>query len=132
MLYRVGRRIYASARGDLPNKPGTNGEYWLIDQAMARAPAGAIFLDIGANKGDWSACAIKSGAEHNKKIHIKAFEPCAGTRQLLLKRFTGMPEVQVYDTALSNEPGNAVLFSNEAGSGTNSLNSVSGKNQEPV
>jgi len=47
---------------DLPNRPATNGEYWLVDQMLPLVPPGSIVLDIGANKGSWTAYVLRAAS----------------------------------------------------------------------
>jgi len=131
-LYRIGRRLYMDARGDLPNQPGSNGEYWLLSIVMNYITNGAVLMDIGANKGDWTERALRNADARGLKVKIKAFEPSSPTRKLLCERFKDQPSVDIYDTAVSNNVGSATFYANSAGSGTNSLNSASGNQQETV
>ena len=60
--YRIGRKLYMSGRMDLPNRPATNGEYWLVDQMLRLVPPDSIVLDIGANKGEWTAYVLRAAS----------------------------------------------------------------------
>ena len=131
-IYRLGRHLYAWARGDLPNQPETNGEYWLVKQVLARAGSDAVLLDIGANKGDWTEQVLACARDAALPVHIHAFEPFSATRQMLEARFTTNASVAVHACAMSNRPGAATLYANHAGSGTNSMHPVSGKHQESI
>lgn len=132
LIYRLGRYLYARARDDLPNKPETNGEYWLIKQVMERVSNDAVFLDIGANKGDWTGKVLTFAEANGVGVKVHAFEPCGETRQILATRFANSPSVDIYATAMSSQPGAAVLYANHAGSGTNSLHPISGIQQEKI
>jgi FkbM family methyltransferase len=131
-IYRLGRHLYSWARGDLPNKPETNGEYWLVKQAMARVAGNAVFLDVGANIGDWTATVIGHAEAIGLNVYVKAFEPFGETRKMLAARFADITAVEIYATAVSEHTGTAVLYANHAGSGTNSLHPVSGRQQEAI
>jgi len=50
--------MYTYARGDGPNDPRTNGEYWLLEHVVKASPGPQVLLDVGANKGDWTAQAL--------------------------------------------------------------------------
>lgn len=131
--WRLGRKLYCAARGELPNEPSRNGEYWLLKRVLERAPGEAqhVILDVGANRGDWSNEAIRiSRPESNIRVH--AFEPSAPTRELLTKRLSGVREVTIHSCALSNVEGDSIFYSDGAGAGTNSLHEVSGPNKETV
>lgn len=131
-IYRVGRHLYAWARGDLPNHPETNGEYWLVKQVMERVGDSAVFLDIGANKGDWTGQVLVCSKAKGISVKVHAFEPFTATRQMLATRFASSPAVVVHAAAVSDRPGTATLYANHAGSGTNSLHPVSGKQEETI
>ena len=129
--WRVGRKLYCWARRDTENRPETNGEYWLLEQVVRNMPNGAVLLDVGANKGEWSAHACKLFGLRQLTASLHAFEPCSGTRAGLVSRLAEQ-SVVIHATAVSAQPGSATLFSNGDGSGTNSLSGVSGPGQETV
>ncbi|MEP4484846.1 MAG: FkbM family methyltransferase [Halioglobus sp.] len=131
-MYRAGRHLYARARRDLPNKPETNGEYWLLSQVMDHLEGNALFMDVGANRGDWTEQALRYTADKSRTLSVKAFEPSSYTRALLSQRFQANTAVTVYETALSSQAGTATFFIGRDGAGTNSLNSVSGNDTETV
>ncbi len=132
LMYRAGRHFYARARGDLPNKPEINGEYWLLSQVVGRLKGNALLLDVGANKGDWTEQALAYAAAISLPLSVKAFEPSSYTRSLLEARFEGNTAVSVYDAALSSSKGTATFFTGGAGAGTNSLSPVSGDHTEKI
>lgn len=130
--WRLGRKIYCWARKDIENKPETNGEYWLLQQVINRLDNGAVLLDVGANKGDWSAKSIQLLRQRQVVASLHAFEPCSGTRAGLIGRLKNDQTVVIHPAAVSAAPGSAVLYSNGDGVGTNSLSGVSGSGQETV
>jgi FkbM family methyltransferase len=130
--YRIGRKLYMSGHMDLPNRPATNGEYWLVDQMLRLVPPDSIVLDIGANKGEWTAKVLRAASVLGKSLRVIAFEPCTTTRSMLASRFAHEQRVEVLGTALSAESGYAFFYANVAGSGTNSLHPVSGDQRERV
>jgi FkbM family methyltransferase len=132
LAWRAGRRVYCMARGDFLNRPETNGEYWLLDRFLESAGGGAVFLDVGANVGDWTLRALESASRAGVSIRVHAFEPSAGTRDLLERRLSGRGAVQVDPRALAASEGEADFFSNAVGSGTNSLSALSGETVERV
>lgn len=130
--WRVGRKLYCWARGDSQNDPLRNGEYWLIDKVVAAADEPGTMLDIGANKGEWSARVLGAANAGGKQVRLFAFEPCSATRGMLQERLGTANGVTICSTALSSNEGEADFFSNGAGSGTNSLSAASGSSSERV
>jgi FkbM family methyltransferase len=131
LLWRLGRKTYTYARGDGPNDPHVNGEYWLLEQVLNGTPGPQVLLDVGANKGDWTAHAIGLVAAP-KEVHVHAFEPSLATRSMLTARFRGSAVVSVQPYALSVTVGEATFYCNDIGAGTNSLSPVSGPKEETV
>jgi FkbM family methyltransferase len=131
LLWRGGRKIYAYARGESANDPHTNGEYLLLRHILESGEGADILLDIGANRGDWTAKALQI-AQATRRIHVHAFEPSTATRASLSTRFTGDPAVTVHALALSSVAGEAAFFSVGAGAGTNSLSPIAGAEVESV
>lgn len=131
LLWRVGRKMYAYARGDGQNDPRINGEYWLLEHVLKASPSPQVLLDVGANKGDWTAQALGL-AETSKEVHVHAFEPSLATRSMLTARFQESVAVTVHPYALFETVGEATFYSSEDGAGTNSLSPSSGSNVEVV
>ncbi|MDG4550483.1 MAG: FkbM family methyltransferase [Candidatus Contendobacter sp.] len=130
LVWKIGRRLYMWAKRDLSNNPKTNGEYWLIEKLLSTSSSSAVILiDIGANKGDWSAQALKILDLLGKRGEIYAFEPAQSTYEFLIKKFQNNTNVMIKKTALSNYSGEAEFFVVGALAGTNSLlkNSLEGK-----
>lgn len=121
--------MYTYARGDVSNDPRTNGEHWLLEHVLKAAPTPQVLLDIGANKGDWTAHALGLTNVPNQ-VHVHAFEPSQSTRSMLTSRFVENPAVTVQPYALSDSVGKADFYSSEDGAGTNSLSPSSGMNVE--
>lgn len=131
LIWRLGRKMYTCARGDFTNNPRTNGEYWLLEHVRRASPHPQVMLDVGANKGDWTAHALKL-TQASKEVHIHAFEPSLATRSMLAARFLESAAVTVQPYALSDASGEARFYSSEDGAGTNSLSPLSGLNVEVV
>jgi hypothetical protein len=121
LAWRLGRKLYCWARGDLANDRERNGEYWLLERVLSAAPEAGVFMDVGANKGDWTLRALSLADATRKRITVYAFEPSSATRSMLSARLPSTPNVEVLPFALSSVVGRAEFFSNGAGSGTNSL-----------
>src|SRR6266550_3220031 len=132
LLWCVGRKLYCRARGDYPNRPETNGEYWLLDQVLGGTSREVVAIDVGANEGDWALRAIDLASRHRVTIRLYAFEPAAQTRAVLTRRLSEHQTVSIYDHALSSGVGDASFYSSENGSGTSSLSEISGSSRELV
>ena len=129
LMWRLGRKMYTYARGDGLNEPRINGEYWLLEQVLKASHGFQVLLDVGANKGDWTAQALGL-VRRSKEVHVHAFEPSLATRSMLTARFMESVAVTVQPYALSDSVGEARFYSNEDGAGTNSLSPSSGSNVE--
>lgn len=132
LAYRAGRRLYSWARGEVTNDPHSNGEYWLLELVTKAAPSGALFLDVGANKGDWTGQLVSNLEALGKRGKVVAFEPCGGTRSMLEDRFGNESFVEVVGFGISDRVGEALFFSSGDGLGTNSLHPLSGTVREKV
>lgn len=132
LAWRLGRKLYCWARKDIENCPETNGEYWLLDRVAQQIDNGEVLLDIGANKGDWSIHATSIFRRRQVTPFLHAFEPCSGTRAVLVNRLKDQTACTIHAAAVSSAAGSAVLYSNGDGLGTNSLSDVSGPSQETV
>ena len=131
-FWRAGRWLYCYARGDLPNRPDTNGEYWLLGEFVRLSKGSLVLFDVGANKGDWTLQALEIATRRNSRISVYAFEPCSGTRALLTQRISSYGGVSISGNALSSSEGEVCFYSNENGAGTNSLSEISGNQRELV
>lgn len=130
--YRAGRKLYCWARGERPNRPEENGEYALLACVLSRATDPVTFLDVGANRGEWSRRAVSEARARQKALTVHAFEPHSGTRAMLEDAVAALPEVKVEALALSNAAGTASFYSPAAGAGTSSLHPASGDPAEEV
>ena len=119
------------SRGDGTNSPTGNGEYWLLRAVLASAKTRQKLFDVGANQGDWCLEATKY-LPPNSQVTLHAFEPCAGTRQILSARVGGKSGISIYPYALCERNGIASFYSGAAGLGTNSLSKESGAIVEEV
>ena len=128
LLWRIGRKLYTYARGEGPNDPRTNGEYWLLQRVLEGSTDARVLLDIGANRGNWTAEALRLGPPGD--LHVHAFEPSLATRSVLTARFAESTAVSVQAFALSDILGEATFYTREDGAGTNSLSPTSGPNAE--
>src|SRR4029453_10269689 len=108
-MWRLGRKMYAFARGDGLNDPRTNGEYWLLDRVMAACQGPVVLLDVGANRGDWTAQALRVGGT-SEEVHVPAFAPSEPTRAMLAARFGTVSRVSVQPFALSDQTGEGTFY----------------------
>ncbi len=128
-LWRAGRAAYSAARGDLPNDPALNGEYWLLTEVLRSSVPGDRLLDIGANRGDWTVAALERGAA--SKCAIDAFEPSPRTRDALLARLGGAA-VTVHAYAMSDRAAKSTFYEVAPLAGTNSLHQVAHSTPVPI
>ena len=134
LIWRIGRRLYITARRDCPNNPENNGEYWLLEKLLSDHPKTNIptLIDIGANRGDWTAKAIESISNLGKNGLVYAFEPTQSTYIFLSNRFIANDCVKLNKIALSETSGEAEFFVVGELAGTNSLNWAEGTTVEKV
>ena len=126
IAWRLGRWLYSQARGDGPNDPTRNGEYWLLRSYLSMASGPIVLLDIGANVGNWTERALRY-SRGSRSLRVYAFEPAPAARALLEGRFAGHPSVVVKAVALSDVVGRARFYIGEPTAGTNSLSAISGQ-----
>jgi FkbM family methyltransferase len=127
LTWRLGRRLYCWARRDVPNNPETNDEYWLIEKLVGGAITNtAVLMDIGANKGEWTAQARRVLDRLGKHGVLYAFEPTNSTYTFLSNRFKADDCVKLNKIALSEHTGEADFFVIGELAGTNSLNNFQG------
>lgn len=132
LVWRVGRKLYCAARGELGNDPRTNGEYWLLNQVQFGQQALNVLIDIGANKGNWSFEAASAMRKRGLSGRIYAFEPASSTSRYLKRRFEHEPSVEVRQLAVSDSTGKAQFYVTEELGGTNSLFLVRDATSETV
>lgn len=99
-LYVFCRR-YVMAWSNAETDIDLNGERWLVETIAKRAPKqDAVFLDVGANIGDWSKLVL----QYAPGARLIAFEPVPPVREKLAANVaSGGAEILPY--ALSNEAG---------------------------
>ena len=127
-LWRVGRLVYCTARGEGQNRFETNGEAALqrrLARHGARTPDFFVCLDIGANVGHWSeslVCACReAGVE---RLRLIAFEPSLASREELnrcFERIRGNYQLEVRASAIGDYIGTAHFDMSGGTAGTNSL-----------
>ncbi len=133
LSWRLGRKLYCAARMEYANAPDCNGEYWLLGQILSYRDKGApLLLDIGANRGEWTAQASAIMDRRGIDGRILAFEPSAATFEYLGKRFEGARRVALHRLAVTDHAGEAEFFVVGNLAGTNSLHGSAGAIPEKV
>lgn len=131
VAWRVGRRLYQYARREGTPHPRVNGEYWLLDTAIAGASAGPLTLmDVGAHHGEWTSEARECLARHHRAGTTHSFEPTPSTFEHLTRRFSGDASIRIVPRALSEHPGQLTFHVVADMNGTNSL--VPGLASHPI
>lgn len=122
-VVRASRFALNRSRLDTPNSMSTNGETALQAWVLAMSePTGSVeVIDVGANTGEWSCCLLAAARRTGRTgVMLRAFEPSAHTCGLLREALKGQPAV-VYQRALSDRVGEAVMSVVAPAAGTNSL-----------
>jgi len=126
-LWRFGRALYMSARGDLPAEIATNGELGVqarVLDAYGRVSP-LVILDIGANVGGWTQPLLDE--THRRGLtdfEIHAFEPVPETFQALSERVKRHPlggRVHLVPDAVSSSTGAAEISVYQELGGGNSI-----------
>lgn len=122
--WRVGRKIYFEARGELPNDMKVNGESWLIAQAIAKLADDGEFhaWDVGGNVGEWTELLLEAAARSGVQVQVDLFEPAPGALAGLKQKFAANPVVRLHPIALSSRSGTAQFEVVGPSAGTNTLN----------
>lgn len=81
-----------------------NGELWLLNRLAIINPS--VFLDIGANRGEWSLAA--AGRCGGATVH--AFEPVAATYERLVGAVLANPRILTHPHALGEQNGELRLW----------------------
>lgn len=120
--WRLGRGIYARARGDVAADPKSNGEYFLLRKLFSILPPQTyLMVDVGANKGEWTLRAIEEATKNNSMLRLHLFEPARDSYALLRQKFDNKNEVTVNRLAVAERSGNVRLKISGECAGTNTL-----------
>ncbi|MBM0106165.1 FkbM family methyltransferase [Steroidobacter sp. S1-65] len=114
LLHRL-ERAAAHAQGKGYGTATIQQEVKLLQSFLTAEPKLAV--DIGGNVGSYTA----ELRRRNPNLEIHTFEPSATNLRKLAERFKHDPLVTLIPLAVSDRSGDAVLFSNEPGSGLGSL-----------
>ena len=85
---------------------------------------------MGANLGERTNRVLAVTEHVGKSAKVFAFEPCSATRKLLQERTLSATSVVVVLLALTDRQCDSRFFSSGAGADTNSLDPVSGPEEE--
>lgn len=130
IMVRVGRFLSNWGRLDVPNDMHTNGELLLLRSFVSVADRRQhhIFVDAGANVGDWALALLDICAEyHLHSFSLHCFEPHPVTFDTLSRRVKAHAlggRVRLFQQALSDDDANAALFIVGDNAGTNSLHPI--------
>jgi FkbM family methyltransferase len=140
-LVRFARMLALEARYEAGNAIESNGERLVQALALAAAPPqpAPVFLDVGANLGQWARSLLDQAAAAGRgELRLHCFEPCRATHEALGRNLAAhalAAHVATHRLALSNRAGTALLNVVGEGAGTNSLHEqpdVPRARQEPV
>ncbi len=126
LVWRVGRWLYLGSRRELLNNPRWNGEYalqtWLLADRTS-CVKGSVFIDVGANIGDWTKNLLDRLREHaSSQVVIHAFEPAPAQRQILQSRLeTGENFLQIDPRAVGADVGKSRFYITGDSTGTSGL-----------
>ena len=122
--WRLGRKLYCTARGEGANQIDINGEAYAQRRVLAMAKPGESItvFDAGANLGEWTQSLIEQmRPEQLEMVKIWAFEPSLKSYENIQARFANSEFVSCIPLALSNESGRDQLMMASATGGTNTL-----------
>lgn len=133
-VWRIGRRLYCLARRDYANDPKSNGEYWLLEKILSacQGEKNIVFLDIGANIGEWSKRALMGFKTHSISGQLVAFEPARATFESLSTRFAHERQIMCKNIALSSSSRESDFHVIKPLAGINSLHPQEGASIEKV
>jgi FkbM family methyltransferase len=121
----LGRKLFRLAEGGEDPRFASNGERWLLREVLqaseANSTAPAVIIDAGANTGGYTRAVLQIARELGKAVEVHTFEPSPHCLTSLRQEFAATRNVHVVDTALGDEPGEAVLNAGREGSSLASL-----------
>jgi FkbM family methyltransferase len=124
-LVRVARSLDYRGRLDVPNVMSQNGEMLVQRVALRHAPARAVFVDVGANVGQWTASLLELADEAQViDLEVHALEPTPGSFEELtirLEKPLASGLVRARQLGASNREGSGTLYLAGPTAGTNSL-----------
>lgn len=135
--WRLGRKLYMQARGDVDNNLQSNGELALIRRALANyacQPSGPTFtaFDVGANLGLWTKLLLSAADKQNIPVSVEVFEPAPCAYERLSANLSGEQRTFLHPVALSDRLGTAEMEIVGDYAGTNTLTAVGALNAQAV
>lgn len=91
-----------------------SGEEWFLKRV---APLCRTVVDVGANRGEWSALVLQHGKAIERCV---AFEPGKQAAAVLRTRFASTPRVEIIERALSDHAEEAARFFEQPDAGETS------------
>jgi len=126
-LARIARFLGNTARLDMPNDIGRNGELLVQSTVLSNAAKGRplVVFDVGANRGEWVVPLLEQCDSIGcVNISVHCFEPVSSTMSML-RRSTSKPawqgRIQYVMCALSDRVGRTEISVVGDGAGTNAL-----------
>ena len=95
--------------------PKMNGEEWL---AKVAAPTSLVFIDVGANVGEWTEMYLSYMKRASKGL---LFEPSSTGFKELKTRFEKLEEIEIVQAAVSDASGEMPFFEETEAGQTSSL-----------
>ncbi len=128
-VWRLGRWLYVSARGEQIDAIDRDGETYLQARVIANiSPAETLqVLDIGANQGDWTKhllSLVPASQRSRGRLSIDLFEPVPSTRERLLNTLRMLDRegvCKVHPLAISDRAGFFQMAIMSETGGTNTL-----------
>src|SRR5215472_1623834 len=77
LVWRIGRKLYMSARQEGPNGIASNGEsrlQRLVAERVRKVSRLTVF-DVGARIGEWTGTMVRHASARSSGYQIHAFEP---------------------------------------------------------
>ena len=122
LCYKLAQAMVRCYDNDGNHNRYSNGEYHLLKYLLDRHLLKTVF-DVGANIGDYSAIIASQKTGVGK---IYAFDPRDSNVETLRSRFSGMQDVSIVQTALSDKDGRIDFYQNSdpSQSGTDSVHDM--------
>lgn len=117
MFYSVIEKIILLLNFLLGKGYGTSSIKREVRLVQKLLPHGSIFIDVGGNKGEYTAELINK--YDYKELHV--FEPSKENHIILLKKFQNQSKIKINKKGLSNNDSTGYLYYDEKGSGMASL-----------
>ena len=136
-VWRIGRKLYMTARGEETNHVLNRGELRLQRLVAERLRPGLrlVVFDVGARVGDWSKTMSDAADARPGGVEIHVFEPVPDSRATLetaLSAQIAQGKVRVNALALSDSEGRVPIYVPHFTAGTSTLHPDSSVDYEQV